>query len=349
MQSRWRGQVFRSTGAVLAAIYILTGFNEVVSAQVLVSEERDLRSRERLKEVVMTEEQSKQLVQGISFKQWIDFVKFFLGTFTVGVTTIVVNYQIQNRELELKELEKLGGYVDHALEENIGVRRRFSQYFATVTRSNSLRKRWEEYNLLVEQEYGKVVKDKEEKERLESQLQEAYSQGEEVGGELTRVRTQILLLEQELKVARERQRRERKITVQAYWHEEGFTAQDAEELRIKLENQGIPTVVLKHINPGPPDSIFIGALVSAKDARLVLSSLPYEVKYIFPITYPDIEGGDLEGLRIGVGYMSTHSQENRYKDNTPIRLTREQFDSLLVPNISNAEFQLRLRNIASPQ
>lgn len=281
-----------------------------------------------------------------TFKHWIDFAKFLLGTFAIGIVTIVINYQIQNRELELKELDKLGNYVDHALEENVGVRRRFSQYFATVTRSGTLRERWKEYNSLVEKEYQDVVSVKKQKQEIERQLQEANLKGESVGTELVQVRAQILALEQELKVERRKHETRQKVVVQAFWHEEGFTFEEAEKLKLKLENLGIPTAVQRHIDPKPPDSVFLGALVNANDARLVLSSLPYEVKYIFPLSYPKIEGGDPDGFLIGIGYNSTHNEANRNKDNTPIRLSKEQFQSLIEAGISNTEFQLRLRNIA---
>ncbi len=282
------------------------------------------------------------------FKHWMGFVKFFLGTFVIGIITVIVNHQIQSRELELKELDKLGNYIEHALVENVGVRRRFSQYFATVTRSDTLRERWKEYYSLVEIEYQSVIDEKNEKKELERKLQEAHMQGEYVGSDLVAVRSQILSLERELFVERQKKEINRKVAVQAYWHKEGFTSKDAEKLRIKLENNGIPTAIMEHVNPKPPDSVFIGALVNAEDARLILSSLPYEVKYLFPLTYPGIEGGDPEGILVGIGYNSAHNQANRTKDNTPIPLSKEQYNSLIERGLSNTEFQIRLRRIAGP-
>ncbi|SEH05439.1 Uncharacterised protein [Candidatus Venteria ishoeyi] len=281
------------------------------------------------------------------FKQWLAFAKFFLGTFTIAIITAIINHQIQTRELELKELEKLGNYIEHALEEKIGVRRRFSQYFATVTRSDKLRERWKEYNSLVEKEYQIIVEEKKEKEELVKKLQEDNLKGKSVGGELARVRSQIIQLEQEIKVEKQKYTPSQEVTVQAYWHKKGFTSQEAEEFRIKLERDGIPTAVMKHVNPEAPDSIFIGALVNAEDAQLILSSLPYEAKYIFPLTYPRAKGGDPTGLLVGVGYNSAHNKANRNKNNMPIPISKEQFNSLIEIGLSNTEFQLRLRKITS--
>jgi len=282
------------------------------------------------------------------FKQWMGFAKFFLGTFVVGIITVIVNHQIQSRELELKELDKLGNYIEHALEENVGVRKRFSQYFATVTRSDALRERWKEYYSLVEIEYQSVIDEKNKKKELERKLQEAHLKGGSVGIELAAVRSQILSLERELFVERQKKEIERKVAAQVYWHKEGFTLIDTEKLRIKLEKNGIPTAIMQHVDPKPPDSIFIGALVNAIDARLILTSIPYEIKYLFPLTYSRIEGGDPEGLLVGIGYDSTHGQAHRTKDNTPIPLSKEQYNSLIEPGLSNTEFQIRLRRIAGP-
>lgn len=40
-------------------------------------------------------------------KLWFSFAKFFLGTFAIGVRTLIANHQIQERELEIKEQEAI--------------------------------------------------------------------------------------------------------------------------------------------------------------------------------------------------------------------------------------------------
>jgi len=45
--------------------------------------------------------------------QWFAFAKFILGTFTLGIVTLVVNHQIQERELEIKEQESIGHFLEH--------------------------------------------------------------------------------------------------------------------------------------------------------------------------------------------------------------------------------------------
>jgi hypothetical protein len=86
-------------------------------------------------------------------QQWFAFAKFLLGTFTIGIVTLIANHQIQQRELEIKEQESVGHFLVQALTQDVGVRRRFAQYFATVTRSDNLRSRWESYLAVVDREY----------------------------------------------------------------------------------------------------------------------------------------------------------------------------------------------------
>jgi uncharacterized protein YcbK (DUF882 family) len=104
---------------------------------------------------------------------WLGFAKFLLGTVVLGLVTTFVNKDIQNKEIALKEIdqrraielreqEQLGKFIEHALAEDVGLRRRFSQYFSTVTRSQELRNGWIEYNKAVEQEFLETQKARDE-------------------------------------------------------------------------------------------------------------------------------------------------------------------------------------------
>lgn len=95
-------------------------------------------------------------------KIWLGFARFILGAFALGLVTTLINCEIQERDIELKEQDQVGQFLEHALQKDVGIRRRFAQYFSTVTRSHELRKRWEEYNKLVAVEYQETVKEKQE-------------------------------------------------------------------------------------------------------------------------------------------------------------------------------------------
>ncbi len=54
------------------------------------------------------------------FKQWLSFAKFLLGTFALGLITLLVNHQIQERELEMKEQEEMSHFLNEALTAEVG-------------------------------------------------------------------------------------------------------------------------------------------------------------------------------------------------------------------------------------
>jgi hypothetical protein len=104
---------------------------------------------------------------------WLNFWKFVLGTVVLGIVTTLLNNKIQEREVELKELDQLGKFANYALEEEVGVRRRFAQYFSNVTRSKELREGWQRYEAVVNKEYEEKQAETKDIEKL---LLEAQNQ-----------------------------------------------------------------------------------------------------------------------------------------------------------------------------
>ncbi|MCP2732199.1 hypothetical protein [Limnofasciculus baicalensis] len=135
------------------------------------------------------------------------------------------------------------------------------------------------------------------------------------------------------------------VKVHISWHRKGLTLEDAQKIKSLLEEYKIPSTIFRHSDPYIPDAIFIGNLVSAEAARLVLLSLPYQIKYIFRPDYPQTEGGDSSGLLIGIGYMSTHSQPDDNSQLKPVEVSQSDLNSLLEPELSTNEFQRRLHRI----
>ena len=129
-------------------------------------------------------------------------------------------------------------------------------------------------------------------------------------------------------------------------HESGLTDQDAMQLASSLKPYGFDVRIARQNDARRPDAVFIGAVVSAEEAQLVLSSVPYDVDYLFRLDFPRQLGGDPDGRSIGVGYvaaLATKSDDPRAK---PVKISRQQLASLLQPKISNTEFHTRLRKIA---
>lgn len=102
-------------------------------------------------------------------KQWLDFGKFFLGTFLIGFVSLVVKTGLEGREIAIKESEQIGKYVEIALREDVGVRKRFAEYFKTVSVSDQYRDRWSDYFTLVNLEFEKIEnKAKDVQQRIDS-------------------------------------------------------------------------------------------------------------------------------------------------------------------------------------
>ena len=127
-------------------------------------------------------------------KLWLGFSKFLLGTVAVGLVSIWINSGIETRQMELKEMEETGRFVDYALQENVGVRMRFAQYFSTVIRSDELRERWGEYSELVEKEFLAT-------QQQEAELAEVIKRGDIAAAELEVAKGDLARLRWELEVS----------------------------------------------------------------------------------------------------------------------------------------------------
>lgn len=106
-------------------------------------------------------------------KIWIGFTKFLLGTFALGLVSIWINYgiqdrqikineQIRNSEITLKETaqenENLSKYISLALDKDLTRRRDFAKYFASVSKTEDAKVRWQSYVKFVENEIGRNLK-----------------------------------------------------------------------------------------------------------------------------------------------------------------------------------------------
>jgi hypothetical protein len=140
----------------------------------------------------------------------------------------------------------------------------------------------------------------------------------------------------------------RKTRVTIYSHASGLTDNDAMQLASALKPHGFDVRITRQNDARRPDAVFIGAVVSAEEAQLVLSSVPYDVEYLFRLDFPRQFGGDPEGRSVGVGYVSAQAAKSDDPRAKPVKISRQQLASLLQPKITNTEFQTRLRKIAGP-
>lgn len=128
--------------------------------------------------------------------------------------------------------------------------------------------------------------------------------------------------------------------VDIYYHRAGLTLRQAKNMAGVLRQKNIKVRVLEHDFDRRPDSLFIGSMVAVDDARDVYEQVKYEIKYLFRPDYPDSEGGDSDGSKIGVGYDSTYNISERDPVRSkPVAVTRKQLDKLFDYGHSNSSFQ----------
>ena len=136
-----------------------------------------------------------------------------------------------------------------------------------------------------------------------------------------------------------------RINIDIYCRERGFDRNKAMNLAEKFSASGANARIMQHSSRSQPDAIFIGALISADEARFVLDGLPHEIKYIFPPAYPESEGGAADGRKIGVGYLSNYNAGINDVRMEPAKISKAQLSKLLAPSISSAEFHCMLNTL----
>lgn len=75
---------------------------------------------------------------------WLGFLKFFLGTFVIGLLGFFAKLSYDNRQMAVTESEQIGKYVQNAMSEDLSERMRFAQYFSLVLPENHTTG-WREY------------------------------------------------------------------------------------------------------------------------------------------------------------------------------------------------------------
>ena len=127
---------------------------------------------------------------------WLKLGRFLIGTVVLGIATFAVNSQIQKREVDIKEMEMLGKFVDHAIDGNVAVRQRFAEYFATVSRSKDIRDRWEKYKKKVDAEFQRIENEAAE---LKKQKEQEMKGAETLRQQLAKAQIRVDMLASQLK------------------------------------------------------------------------------------------------------------------------------------------------------
>jgi hypothetical protein len=214
-----------------------------------------------------------------NLREWLSFCKFFLGTFVLGLLTFVVNRDIQNREIEIKEQEHIAKYIEHAIQDDVGMRLRFAQYFTHVTRFETLKERWSDYLKVVQAEYDK---DEQEKNRLITE-----SQGEKVTAiEKDYLLAKVSELEAALKPKPKSSKTRLPLASIIYMHVSNLQQKErADKISLILSEEGFLVPATQVLNSVPDVSTFRYFRKREKDyaisaLNLIKNSAPIELKYM---------------------------------------------------------------------
>ncbi len=115
---------------------------------------------------------------------WLNFGKWFFGTFLLGAAAVFLNQEFQNTRIELetinKENEFIAQFVDKALDEKLEKRRDFAEYFVRLAPTSESKGRWESYRDFTlelineaERKEGTIVETERELAGLRMELQQA--------------------------------------------------------------------------------------------------------------------------------------------------------------------------------
>lgn len=124
-------------------------------------------------------------------------ISICIGTFGVAY----INNSLQNKKLEgqlkKEEMENLGKFLSHALEEDIDKQIRFANYFAKLTISKDVQTRWEDYHSgLVD------LKDKEEELEAARKIAKTEEEKGRLDIKLARVKRQTASLQTKVKITK---------------------------------------------------------------------------------------------------------------------------------------------------
>jgi len=107
------------------------------------------------------------------YKMKMNFLKWVLGTFTVVIITIIINWGFKDRAVGMDEISQYDRYATEliVLNESPVKKRMLAQFFANVTPSTKLKDGWEKYFEKVDKEYEQFIAEKKAEDTKLTELQ----------------------------------------------------------------------------------------------------------------------------------------------------------------------------------
>jgi predicted phosphatase len=107
------------------------------------------------------------------YKMKMNFLKWVLGTFTIVIITIIINWGFKDRAVGMDEISQYDRYATEliVLNENPVKKRMLAQFFANVTPSTKLKDGWQGYFEKVDKEYEQFIAEKKSEDKKLTELQ----------------------------------------------------------------------------------------------------------------------------------------------------------------------------------
>jgi hypothetical protein len=122
--------------------------------------------------------QEKKQLEFEKYKLNVELVKWFLGSFLVGLLIFYANNSFQDRAVGLEEIKHYDKYLTEllVLNKDVAQKRMLAQFFSNVTPSKQLRKGWCDYYEIVDKEYQEMIaRINKENERIEDEIKKDSS------------------------------------------------------------------------------------------------------------------------------------------------------------------------------
>ena len=165
--------------------------------------------------------------------------KFVIGTVLLRLVTTIGNWTIQWRtlqsEIQAKQSDFIGQFVEKALDENLEKRRDFAQYFAVVSPTAESRDRWNEY-LEYTKSIVKLAQTKVEEIRIiETEKAVEQTKRAVLGNAAQEVERRLVQLESSIKRAPEAELVELRISLEETKRELETTLREREKLQDSIK------------------------------------------------------------------------------------------------------------------
>lgn len=135
--------------------------------------------------------------------------------------------------------------------------------------------------------------------------------------------------------------------VLVFWHDDGLTKDEALGMVSSFADLGVQVVIVPHVDPSPPDAVFIGSEAEPALVRHVIGTLQEVPKFVFPVNYPDSECGALSDFSVSVGLLSSTRESVRGRAEEPYPMSDSDWSWLLEPGLDRSDFRRRLAAVAA--